>query len=103
MNPETKIQRSILEAVNASGLAVLWRNNVGFDRDHRMRYGLCVGSSDLIGLTANGRFVALEVKTDTGKPTREQKLYLSLVAKLGGIAQVVRSVEDAMNAITEDT
>lgn len=101
MKAETQTQRAILEAVNASGRAVLWRNNVGFDRENRTRYGLCVGSSDLIGLTSSGRFVALEVKTAIGKPSREQTLYLALVAKLGGIARIVRSVEDALTAISE--
>lgn len=101
MNPETAIQTAILEAVNASGLATLWRNSTGFDAQHRVKYGLCRGSADLIGITARGQFVAFEVKTPTGRATTEQRLFLALVARNGGLARIVRSVEDAMVAIRE--
>ena len=54
--------------------------------------------SDLIGCL-NGRFVALEVKTATGRATSEQRLWLDLVRRHGGFAAIVRSVDDARAAI----
>ena len=63
----------------------------------RVRFGLCTGSSDLIGwVTQNGiaRFLALEVKTKNKKPTDEQLNFIEQVKTAGGIAGVVRGVED---------
>jgi hypothetical protein len=87
----------------------LWRNNVGALRDERGRlvtYGLCKGSSDLIGLSqvvigpehlgqTLAVFSALEVKTTKGRIREEQEKFLQLVQQLGGRGGVVRSVEEA--------
>ena len=72
--------------------------------------GLCTGSSDLIGwrsieVTAEmvGRrlavFAAVEVKSDTGRLTEQQRAFLIAVEDAGGIAGVARSVEDAQRAL----
>jgi hypothetical protein len=87
----------------------LWRNNVGALRDERGRlvtYGLCKGSSDLIGLRQLrieeqhlglelGVFCALEVKAAGGRPTAEQRQFLEVIRSRGGLAGVARSVEEA--------
>jgi hypothetical protein len=60
--------------------------------------GLCVGSSDLIGyrqVQGVAQFVALEVKSERGRPTAEQATFLNHIAAAGGIAGVVRSVAEA--------
>jgi hypothetical protein len=60
--------------------------------------GLCVGSSDLIGyrqVDGVAQFVALEVKSATGRATKEQSQFLEHITAAGGCAGVVRSVEDA--------
>jgi hypothetical protein len=60
--------------------------------------GLCVGSSDLIGyrqVQGLAQFVALEVKSATGRPTPEQTRFLDHISSAGGCAAVVRSVADA--------
>jgi hypothetical protein len=64
--------------------------------------GLCVGSSDLIGYRRVGelaQFVALEVKSATGRPTKEQTTFLNHIAAAGGIAGVVRSVAEAQQLL----
>ena len=87
----------------------LWRNNTGALRDERgrlVRYGLCPGSSDLIGLRQLrieeqhlglelGVFCALEIKTGSGRLTPEQRQFLEVVGSRGGLAGVARSVEEA--------
>ena len=87
----------------------LWRNNVGALRDERGRlvtYGLCKGSSDLIGLRQLrieerhlglelGVFCALEIKAAGGRPTAEQRQFLEVIRNRGGLAGVARSVEEA--------
>jgi len=91
------------------GATRLFRNQVGTYTlaDGRViSSGLCKGSSDVIGwqsveITPDmvGRrvavFVALEAKSDTGRPTREQLAFIAAVRAAGGIAGIVRSSEDA--------
>jgi hypothetical protein len=49
-----------------------------------------------VGLTPEGRFLAVEVKTRTGRPTKEQLTFIDAINKQGGIAGIARSVEDAL-------
>ena len=82
--------------------AVLWPNNTGaaiHHSGHRVRYGLTIGSADLIGLTAEGRFLALEVKVGRDRVRPEQALFLALVQRMGGFATVVHSVHEAEAAL----
>tara|TARA_Y100001973_G_scaffold105035_2_gene176730 strand:- start:2839 stop:3162 length:324 start_codon:yes stop_codon:yes gene_type:complete len=65
-----------------------------------MTFGLCVGSSDIIGITPEGRFLAVEVKTAKGKPTKEQLNFIEQVRKAGGIAGIARSPQDALDLLT---
>jgi len=97
---EGQIQDAIRLALTDEPGLVLWRNNTGVaeHRGARVRYGLAVGSADLIGCL-DGRFVALEVKTPVGRATPEQRQWLDLVRRNGGFACVVRSVEEAHAAI----
>ena len=105
---EHEIQQRIRLACGR-GPVRLWRNNTGalVDQQGRfVRFGLCKGSSDLIGLRALeitpelvgqriAQFIALEVKTAQGVLSPEQRAFLRLVQQLGGVAAVCRSVEEA--------
>jgi hypothetical protein len=106
---ERRIQADIqLAACAGGGPARLWRNNTGALKDQRgqlVRYGLCPGSSDLIGyrtitITPDmvgqrlAVFAAVEVK-DRGRATEQQEAFISLVQQAGGLAGVARSVADA--------
>lgn len=77
--------------------AYVWRNNTGgtYDATGRfIRYGLCVGSSDLLGILPDGRFLAIEVKMPNKKPTKEQVKFLNWIKEKGGVAFVASSPED---------
>jgi len=65
----------------------------------QVTFGLCVGSSDLIGwteieITADmvgqklAVFTAVEVKLKGKKPSKEQKQFIKIVNDAGGIAKV---------------
>lgn len=97
---EGHIQDEIRLALSDEPGLVLWRNNSGVaeHRGQRVRYGLAVGSADLIGCL-DGRFIALEVKTAVGRASLEQRQWLDLVRRHGGFAAVVRSVDEARAAI----
>jgi len=107
-NPETPIQNRIWHGLSERfpGL-VLWRNNVGTaefpdtaaGRTRVVTYGLCPGSADPLGLV-NGRFLAIEVKTPSGRATRKQLDWLELVRPNGRIAFVATSLEDAVTQLT---
>jgi hypothetical protein len=108
---ETNLMNSILIADHGCRL---FRNNTGAIKDAEgrlVRFGLCKGSSDLIGFRPTvitpdmvgqtvAVFTAIEVKTPTGKPTPEQLHFINRVKQHGGIAGIARSVEDAL-AITK--
>lgn len=119
---EKQIQTEIMLAASRSG-ATVFRNNVGNGilgqvvkqdggqfhvvNGRRVQFGLCPGSSDLIGwrtirITPDmvgghlAVFLALEVKTPSGKPTPEQVNFVQAVRKAGGLAGVVRSADEAV-------
>ena len=105
---EHEIQQRIRLACGR-GPVRLWRNNTGalVDKQGRfVRFGLCKGSSDLIGLRSVvvtpemvgqriAQFVALEIKTAGGVVSSEQRAFLQLVQQLGGLGAVCRSIEQA--------
>lgn len=91
------------------GAVRLFRNQVGHyetPEGRHITYGLCTGSSDVIGwrtVTVTPEmvgqrvavFVAIECKSPTGKPTKEQLRFIASVQAAGGIAGICRSSEDA--------
>ncbi len=98
MASESDLVKRIRVALSKIGVKN-WRNNVGVLQDkfgNHIRYGLCNGSSDIIGIAPDGRFVAIEVKLPNGKIRPEQQNFIDQVRKSGGIAGVARSEEDAI-------
>jgi hypothetical protein len=103
---EAQISAAIRLALGADPTLVLWRNNVGIAEHWNgkgvdtVRYGLAPGSADFVGvLLPAGRFIALEIKSPTGRATPEQVNWLALVRRMGGFAAIVRSVDEARAAI----
>lgn len=93
---ESRIQDDIRIALGRIPSLCLWRNNCGFDGERKVRYGVGnPGGADLIGVY-NGRFVAVEIKTPTGKQTEEQRTFQRLVESKGGVYVVLRSVDEAL-------
>jgi hypothetical protein len=98
LQSEANIQREIMVALSHAGCLV-WRNNVGALTDatgRLVKYGLCKGSSDLIGLTPCGKFLAIEVKSAKGRATLDQERFIAAVRSKGGRAGVARSVKEAL-------
>lgn len=70
-----------------------------------LHVGLCTGSSDIIGITpvvitpemvgkTVGVFTAYEAKTGKMPTSNDQKKFIAMVRRLGGIAKVVRSPDE---------
>ena len=92
---EADIVRAILTHLRSLDGCFCWK-------EHGGPYGTN-GVPDII-CCYHGRFVAFEVKTDTGRPTRLQEAVIRKINRAGGVALIVRSVEDvkaALAAITE--
>jgi len=108
MASETNLVKKIQIAFSRLGARV-FRNNIGMLEDKRgmkVRYGLCTGSSDLIGWTpvvitqamVGSRvavFTSVEAKSDKGKLRPEQMAWLTVIEAAGGIAMLVRSESEA--------
>ena len=68
-----------------------------FWKEHGGQYGTA-GLPDLI-LCYRGRFVAFEVKTPTGKPTKLQEITIQRIKDAMGEAFIVRSVQEVQAII----
>lgn len=120
---EKAVQTNIMLSVSRSG-ATIFRNNQGrgvlgqiqklpngdfiVKNARVVDFGVCnPGGSDLIGwrtitITPDmvgkqaALFLALEVKTDTGKATKDQVNFIEAVRRAGGLAGVVRTADEAI-------
>lgn len=94
---EADVQRQILGWLKyqRKDVPMFWRNNTGAIRmDKRfIRFG-AVGSSDILGVMKDGRFLAIEVKSAKGRLTKHQKAFIDGINNAGGVAFVARSIED---------
>ena len=115
-NEETILQQRIRLALGTLPNLRIFRNNTGTLPDPRtgrpVQFGLAKGSADLIGwrtITVTpdmvgqqlAVFTSIEVKTPTGRLTPQQRTWLDAVTAAGGIASVVRSVQDALNLLSD--
>ena len=107
-NPETKIQNRIMMDMSKKGYLV-WRNQVGLFKtiDGRTVNIGIKGSSDLMAIKPTvitpemvgqtlAVFVAVEVKTATGRQSEPQKKWQKAVEKLG-VKYIIARCEDDIN------
>lgn len=108
----------------------LWRNNVGegwvgktiyrdkttitLQHPRVLHAGLCVGSSDLIGLRTIiitpemvgqkiAVFAGIEGKLGTGRATRDQRAFIDYVKSAGGLAGTAGSIDEARAILSAPT
>jgi len=84
---------------------LLWRNNRGV-ADYggiKVVYGLAPGASDLIGMVRNdGRFVAIETKSERDDLSDAQEDYIAMVNANGGIGIAAWRVSDVANRLRDE-
>lgn len=99
-----QLRDEILLAVGSSGLARVWKYEVGLFRLYHssqpVRLGM-EGVTDIIGILKNGRFVGIEVKTGSGKLRESQKNFKNMIQKFGGLFIEGRSVSQVMAEIKD--
>lgn len=124
MTPERQLLREIHLALGSLPDVRLFRNQVGvgfcgrvvatpepgtfvLKNAQRVSMGLAVGSGDLLGwqslvITPSmvgmriARFLSVEVKAQSGRPSPEQLNWLQRVQEAGGCAMVARSAEECL-------
>jgi hypothetical protein len=100
----SELVHDILLALGALPDARIWRNSVGAARPlHNparvLRFGL-KGSADISGIVLPfGRRLEIEAKTGSGQPSKEQRSFLAMINRMGGVAGVARSVADAVRLL----
>ncbi len=87
---EADIVRAIMKYLKSVPGCFAWKEHGGM-------YGTA-GIPDVI-CCYQGRFIGFEVKTDTGQPTELQKATIRKIRNCGGIALVVRSVDEVRAVI----
>jgi len=90
---EKKITNSILAHLKSIQGCFCWK-------EHGSRYSTA-GIPDII-CCIDGRFVAFEVKTEGGKPTVLQEKTLNSICDAGGVAHVVRSLDEVRDVLEEE-
>jgi len=106
---EYQIQCQIVALLRANGFLVYSTPNellgslkkkIGYGRMQRaVRSGLLSGVADLTVVLPN-RIVFLEVKTNTGKQSENQKIFERKVKALGHEYYVVRNAEESLTAVS---
>lgn len=113
---EHQLQNSILRAFATLPGLRLWRANTGVARygNRTVRFGV-PGQADLTGILPvtlvcpacgieAGRLgvrLEIEVKSETGKQSDEQRAYENIVTRFGGIYILARSVDDVWARVGE--
>ena len=101
---EAELLKAILQLLRRHPkVALCWRQNSGTfqerNRDGSVRYiraNTQRGMSDIMGALMDGRTLAIEVKSRTGRMRPGQEEFLATIRQAGGVAGVCRSVEDAV-------
>lgn len=89
--PEAKVKAAVVEILKEAGVYYFFPVTGGFGKS---------GVADIIGCW-DGRFVAIECKAGSKKPTALQKRELDRVVAAGGIAMVVNeeNIGDLMHYV----
>jgi VRR-NUC domain len=99
---ESDVLSSCLQYLRLSGIFAWRSNNTGvFDparKCFRSFRGL-KGVSDLLGVLADGRLLAVETKRAGNRPTAEQQAFLDEVNRRGGVGLWVTSVHELAAAL----
>lgn len=100
---ESILQQQICEYLSIKGVFYFSVPNEHYNISHAQRMtlkkmGLLPGMPDL-AILANGSIYFLEVKTESGRVSEQQKNIHNVLTSMGYIVEVVRSVEDVQRFV----
>lgn len=100
---EKHIQKSILLYLRSNGI-YCWPNKTQGTYNPTLKRFMAgntfKGPSDVLGILDTGQFLAIEVKSKTGKLSPEQKDFLENIDKRGGVSFMCRSLEECIERMT---
>ena len=94
---ENLVTKQIIEYLTLKGYFV-WRNNSGMR--NKIRFGI-KGSPDILGITPEGRFIGIEVKSPTGSQSDEQKAFEGQINDRHGIYILCVTLEEMIEKLKE--
>jgi hypothetical protein len=106
LNQETLIQNEILDFLNRNGVFAFRINNGGvYDPTSGVyrnpgKFSL-KGISDVAGVLPDGRALFVEVKTKTGKMSKEQKVFIAKINRCQAIGICANSVVQMYEQLKE--
>lgn len=106
MQPETIIRNQIMSYLKFRGIYAFPVKNGGtYDPKSKKfrRTGMWHknGVSDILGILNDGRFLAIEVKTKTGRASLEQKEFLAEISSRGGVSFIARDVTEVEHELNK--
>jgi len=98
----TNLIKLSLIALSKNDLATAWQNDTGVARsmtgDRVIKFGF-KGSSDIIGITRTGKFLAVEIKTGKDDLRPEQEVFKKVIEENGGKYFLIRNEDEIKNMI----
>jgi len=97
---ESDLKKAILQYLKMKRCLAFLVPTVGIydSKIGRRRKAPLKGIADIVGMTENGRFIAIEAKKKGGKNRPEQKLFLEEVRRHNGIGIIAYSIDDVIKA-----
>jgi hypothetical protein len=99
---EKRIQNAIIREFGQRQDMRIWRQNTGVASfgGRKVRFGV-PGQADVTGVIVGGRRLEIEVKSATGRQSKEQADYQRIIERFGGLYILARSVQDVRDALLE--
>ena len=95
--PEREIKKEIIKYLRLRGHLVIPYRTIGIrKKEGGFIPAPMLGVSDLLGLTKDGKFFAIEVKRKGEGPSIPQKAFLQAVKQFNGIAITASSIDEVM-------
>lgn len=92
---ENEIQRAVFANIRQRAMPGVVAWHVPNDPSSRRKAGYLAGVSD-INAVHRGKFYALELKKDGGRPSQEQMKFISDINAAGGFAVVAEGRDEAL-------
>lgn len=99
MTNSNDLTKSVLSILRMRG-AFCWRQNNAAVFDPKRKIwrsnSSTKGVPDIIGLTKQGQFIGIEIKSRNDRVSKDQEIFLAEIRKRGGIGAVVRNAADIL-------
>lgn len=97
--PENAVKNAILQFLTMNRI-YNFRQNVGTMKvnGRPIKFGHA-GQSDILGMLPGGRFLAVECKSSTGRPSPAQVDFLAMINDQGGVGILAYSLDDVIKRL----